>query len=54
MQHHFLQEGVAQRQIKVHYIAREDMVADVLTKALDEPQHEQFQELDQCPTQGEC
>ena len=38
--HHFVRERVARGEIKVAYCSTEDMVADVLTKAVAKPKHE--------------
>jgi hypothetical protein len=40
--HHFLRKRVARGEVKVDFIATEDMVADVLSKALGKTQHEKF------------
>ncbi len=34
VQHHFVQEGVENREVTFEYCSTEEMVADVLTKAL--------------------
>jgi hypothetical protein len=40
--HHFLRERVARGKVKVEYVATENMVADLLTKAVGKQQHEKF------------
>jgi transposase InsO family protein len=40
--HHFLRGRVARGEVKVEYVATENMVADLLTKALGKQQHEKF------------
>jgi hypothetical protein len=40
--HHFLRERVGRDEVKVDYIATEDMVVGVLTKALGKTRHEKF------------
>jgi hypothetical protein len=42
VQHHFLQQHIKWREIKVDYTSSEVMVANVLTTARDEPQHDKF------------
>jgi hypothetical protein len=37
---HFLQEQVARGEVKMDYVATENMVADVWTKAFGKQQHE--------------
>ena len=43
--HHFVRERVARGEIKVAYCSTEDMVADVLTKAVAKPKHERCCEM---------
>lgn len=42
VRYYYVKEKVAARQIVVHYKCTADMVADVLTKGLHRPKHENF------------
>ena len=42
IQHHFVREKLISNEIKIQYCAMEDNLADILTKALLKPKHEEL------------
>lgn len=40
VRHHFVREVIEEGQLKLSHVGTEDMLADVLTKALARPKHE--------------